>query len=241
MLIKKILFTLVVMCSSLSVEAKTSNIILIGLPGTGKGSISQHLVSEHGYYQICLGDLFREEIRKNTEFGIQIKNIVAKADYVDDYTSFNYLSKYIDDAISQDKPILFDGYPRSKKAQELLTNYLSVEKLVDDTIILSLFAPIEVLDYRVLGRLICSECNHVYHKKDFDKHGGECGKCNKKLTKRTEDTRKILHKRIKHYNENILPIIEALADNMKLITLDTSESIYSVLSEVESKTQMKVR
>ena len=62
MLIKKILFTLVVMCSSLSVEAKTPNIILIGLPGTGKGSISQHLVSEHGYYQICLGDLFREEI-----------------------------------------------------------------------------------------------------------------------------------------------------------------------------------
>ena len=230
--IKAIVFA--VIFSTYNLSFAVPNVILFGMPGSGKGTISQHLKEKHNYYHICPGDLFRKEIREQTPFGKKIQSIVKKADYVDDVTTFNYLKTHIDSAIAKNTPIILDGYPRSDKAAALLSRYLKDKGIAANTHIIYISAPEQLVKDRILNRVVCNNCKTVYNKKfNKPKEAGVC-KCGNKLKVRPQDTKEIVQKRLNHFNKVQKPLYHKLKKNMTTYEIDSNTDKSTLLATISN-------
>lgn len=170
------------------------NIILFGLPGSGKGTLSQKLMEKYPYGHVCPGNLLRAEVTNQSEFGKEIKPILAKGDYVPGQNLFAFLKNKIMEAHKENSPIIFDGYPRSEEALNLLDSLLQELGIKENTIVLTLNIEKEKLMERVLNRAVCNHCHKVYTNEQTN-----CEACQTKLEKRPQDTPEILEKRINHF------------------------------------------
>jgi adenylate kinase len=117
---KKLFITILICIISLEVFASNPNIILFGLPGAGKGTLSQKLIENNNYAHICPGNLLRAEVRNQTEFGNSIKPIVDKGEYLPEELLFNFLKGKIKQANINHFPLILDGYPRSAESVKLI-------------------------------------------------------------------------------------------------------------------------
>ena len=133
------------------------NIILLGAPGSGKGTIAKKLVENYNLEHISTGDLIRAEIALNSKLGLEMKAILNKGNLVPDEHVINLLKKKID-SISG-KGIILDGFPRTVVQAEFLEKFCNIDNVFYLKISLS-----EAID-RIMGRLICTNCGHISHKK----------------------------------------------------------------------------
>jgi adenylate kinase len=192
--LEKLFLALAICIFSFHALAGDPNIILFGLPGVGKGTLAQKLIEKNKYVHICPGNLLRAEVRSKTDFGKQIEPILARGDYVPEQLTFAFLKDKIVEAHNNNLPIIFDGYPRSVEAVEMLDRFLKELNSKNNTIVIHLKIEPEKLLERVLNRAVCNKCNKVYTKKQ-----AYCSKCHIRLEKRPQDTAEILKKRIEHY------------------------------------------
>src|SRR5436190_204942 len=108
------------------------NIILFGLPGAGKGTLSQKLIEKYQYAHICPGNLLRAEVRNKSDFGKAIEPILTKGDYVPEKDTFTFLKSKIMEAHTKNFPLILDGYPRSVEALHFLDPLLGYQVLEVD-------------------------------------------------------------------------------------------------------------
>ena len=211
------------------------NIIMLGAPGTGKGTIAGILSGELGIPQISTGDIFRKNIKEGTELGKLADSYISKGQLVPDDVTI----KIVEDRLNQPDAkngVILDGFPRTvvqaDKLKEILAN--KGEK-VDITI--NLVTPEEELIERIVNRRVCSnqECKAVYNLVLHPpKVEGKCDKCGSELITRKDDNVETVKSRLEQYFTATSPLVEYYEKEGILYTATVSQSI-NKLGEVVAK------
>ena len=206
------------------------NIILFGPPGAGKGTQSQYLVENYNYIQISTGDLLRNEIKKNTNLG---KEILAKID-VGDFVNNEIVNSLIDEIVSNKNyhnKLIFDGYPRNISQAENLDNIMLKNNQTIGAIVY-LDATREIIEKRILGRIVCEKCN-VSMNEYLDNEQIKNHKCGKEyLKKRKDDNSKTIMKRYDTFTKETNPLLDRYSKKTTFYKVNASVKIEEISTKI---------
>lgn len=170
-------------------------IVLLGPPGAGKGTQAQRIASATGLLHISTGDMFRENVKNETELGKLANQYMSKGDLVPDEVTIKMLLERIsrDDA---KKGAMFDGFPRNVVQAKALDEALAAQGARVDRAPLISVAD-EELVARLGGRWICRNCGKLYHERnDPPKVAGKCDACGGELYQRDDDKADVVRNRL---------------------------------------------
>ncbi len=205
------------------------NFILLAAPGAGKGTFSQYAIDMYGYVQICPGDLYRNEIRLQTELGKKIQPTVEKGEYVDESITWQLITFYLTQAVSENKPFIIDGFPRTSASFSFLKDLLVQLKVADNTCYLELTSPDEVCIERVIQRQVCPGCFYVYNTVYAPSTDGvNCDHCSASLVSRAADTRDSMIKRLEFFHKKIEPLMFLAAKSYEIKRIATNIPLHSL-------------
>lgn len=208
-------------------------IIMLGAPGTGKGTVAGLLQEKLGINQVSTGDIFRKNIKEGTELGKLAEKYISKGDLVPDDVTI----KIIEDRLNQpdaEKGVILDGFPRTVKQAEELDKILEKQGRKVELVI-NLTTPEEEIIERIVNRRVCSnqECKAVYNiTLNPPKKDGICDKCGSKLITRKDDTEETVRTRLKNYFEQTSPLVEYYEKQGNLLTEMVSKSINKLGKDV---------
>jgi adenylate kinase len=207
------------------------NLILLGAPGSGKGTLAKKLVTEKKSVHISTGDLLREAVKNQTALGKKAKDFMDAGKLVPDSLVIDLFSERINRPDCRSGFIL-DGFPRTVPQAEALDQLLKKMKLKIDKVVL-LDIEVEEVVRRMSGRLNCSSCGAVYHLKNIPpKKAGICDKCGGALYQRDDDKEDTVRKRFQVYTEQTSPLIEHYARQGILTAVDGSIGPDATLTKV---------
>ncbi|MFO7886726.1 MAG: adenylate kinase [Eubacteriales bacterium] len=206
-------------------------LILLGPPGAGKGTQAEGIKKEFNIPHISTGDIFRENIKNNTELGKKAQEYMNKGLLVPD----ELVVELVKDRLSKkdcSEGFLLDGFPRTIEQAEALDKEL--EKMNQK---LNKAVNIEVsegvLVDRIVGRRICRDCKATYHIKfNPPKKDGICDKCGGELYQRDDDKEETVQKRIKVYNEQTQPLIDYYGKKDLILDINGEQEINKVLEDI---------
>ena len=208
-------------------------IIMLGAPGTGKGTVAGLLQEKLGIKQVSTGDIFRKNIKEGTELGKIAEVYISRGDLVPDDVTVKVVEERLNEPDVENE-IILDGFPRTVKQAEELDKILAEKgKKVDKVI--NLTTPDEEIVERIINRRVCSnqECKAVYNlilnppKKD-----GICDKCGSELIIRKDDTEETVRARLKNYFEQTSPLVEYYEKQGNVLTETVSKSINKLGEDV---------
>jgi adenylate kinase len=181
--------------------------ILLGLPGVGKGTQAKKLEATLNIPHIATGDIFREAIKNGTPLGKKAESFIEAGELVPDEVTIGIVEERLGKSDCENGFIL-DGFPRTIKQAEALNSILSKQnKELDLAIYLT--AEKEILIERLSGRRICEDCGATYHiKNDPPKKEGICDECGGKLIQRSDDTKETVEKRIEVNKEKTKKLVD---------------------------------
>lgn len=181
-------------------------IIMLGAPGTGKGTIGNELCKKYNLVHLATGDIFRDEIKRETELGKKANEYISKGNLVPDEITIAMVEGKLD----QLENVLLDGFPRTIPQAEALDKYLQ-EKDKKITAVINLKVPDEDIIKRTSSRVICSnkECGASFNTIFMPpKVEGICDVCGSQLIKRKDDEPETIKERLNVYYKNTEPLIE---------------------------------
>lgn len=202
-------------------------IVLLGAPGSGKGTQAEHLCRRLGIPHVASGDLFREHVFQKTSLGRQIEPYILQGGLIPDALTISILEERISRSDAKNGAVL-DGFPRTLAQSEAMEDLLKVHGKTLDTV-LYLEVPDEVLVSRLSGRLICRECQVPFHKtyKPFEKCPFQ--KCNGEyLYERADDQPATVRKRLKTFHSQTAPLIDHYKGMGILKTIPGSGSVEEI-------------
>ncbi len=182
-------------------------LILVGPPGAGKGTQAMHLAAHYGIPHISTGDIFRANIKGETQLGKLAKSYMDVGNLVPDSVTNEMLKDRLNDSDTANG-FLLDGYPRNVGQAEFLADVLKEKSLSLDSV-LELSIPNEEIIKRLSGRRTCRNCgasSHVIFEKP--KVNAVCDNCGGELYQRDDDKEEVVINRLKVYGEQTEPIIE---------------------------------
>jgi adenylate kinase len=209
------------------------NLILLGAPGAGKGTQAVALVKEKGLTHVASGDLFRDNLSRNTELGQTAKTYMDKGELVpDDVTVKMVLERIARPDCANG--FLLDGFPRTIPQAEALDKALMAEnKAIDKAV--SIAVPNEELIKRLSGRWICRGCQAPFHMVDAPpKESGKCDHCGGELYQRDDDNEETVRNRLNVYSNQTAPLIDYYRKQDKLLEVNGNQSIDAVSKEMVS-------
>ncbi len=178
------------------------NIIFLGPPGIGKGTHAEIVAKTYGIPRIATGEILREEIKKGTKLGNEVKAYMEAGELVPDELVIDIIKKRISQKDCE-KGFVLDGFPRTEMQAEELDRITNID------LVLNLVAPHEVIIERITGRLTCRKCGAIYHIKNIPpKREGVCDRCGGELYRREDQSEKAVEKRLEIYEERTKPLIE---------------------------------
>jgi len=188
--------------------------IIFGPPGAGKGTYASMLASKLKIAKISTGDIFREEIKQNTDLGKRVVGFVKKGELVPDEIVIRILTEEIGKPSSKNGFIL-DGYPRTIEQAKALD---SIEKI--DAVI-RLVVPEWVIIERLSNRRTCKNCGAIYNLKYLrPKRGGVCDMCGGELFQRGDDKPEVIRQRLRVYEAQTQPLIDYYKDNVPFLDIE---------------------
>jgi adenylate kinase len=206
-------------------------VILLGAPGSGKGTQAEVLSREIGLMHIASGDLFRQAQKEGTELGILAKGYMEKGLLVPDEITIRMILERITSLMSS-QDFMLDGFPRTIEQAQALDKALAKENKTIDKVLYVKVSNEELLR-RLSGRWICRECQTPYHLVSSPpKVAGKCDHCSGELYQRTDDTRKTAQKRLEVYFSQTAPLIDYYQQRRKLVEIDGGRSIEEVSKEL---------
>ena len=202
-------------------------LVLLGAPGSGKGTQAVTLSKELGLPHVATGDLFREQMSKGTDVGLLAKKYVDGGQLVPDEVTIRMLLERLEEPDCQ-KGAILDGFPRTVEQASALDAALAAQgKNVDRAILLDVSE--EELLRRLSGRWICSNCQTPYHEASAPPRvAGICDRCGGNLYQRADDTRETAERRLKVYTEQTMPLIEYYRKQNKLSSVVGEGSLSDV-------------
>jgi len=193
-------------------------LILVGPPGAGKGTQAVQLAAHYGIPHISTGDIFRHNMKNETELGKLAKSYADAGNLVPDSVT----NDMVRDRLTHDdvkNGFLLDGFPRNVAQAEFLRTVLADKKTPLDAALEFSLAESEIIA-RLSGRRTCRGCGTTFHIL-FEKPAvdGVCDKCQGELYQRTDDSEEVIKNRLAVYAEQTLPIIAFYRSEGLLITI----------------------
>ena len=206
-------------------------IVLLGPPGAGKGTQAQVISREMNLAHISSGDLFRENLKNQTELGKMAQGYMNRGELVPDDVTIAMVRDRISRPDCKDGALL-DGFPRTPAQATALAEMLAtLNANVDSVPYISV--PAEVLVERLGGRWTCPECGKVYHEKyNPPKTAGVCDVDGTKLIQRDDDKAETVERRIHVYMDQTSPLIEYYRGKGLLVEVDGTKNIDEVSQEI---------
>ena len=201
-------------------------IIMLGAPGTGKGTIAKILSENLNIPQVSTGDIFRKHIKEGTELGKIAESYISKGQLVADDVTIGLVNSRLDEKDVQEG-IILDGFPRTVKQAEALDEMLAKRNKKVDMVI-NLTTPEEEIIERIVNRRICSnpDCKTVYNIiLNPPKKEGICDVCGHELIQRKDDNVETVKKRLQNYFMQTSPLVEYYEKQGTLKTEEVSKSI----------------
>jgi adenylate kinase len=190
------------------------NLILIGPPGSGKGTQAELLREQDGFVHYSTGEVFRDHIRRETPVGLQVEKYVTSGGLVRDAVVLEVVNSFL--AENAGKPILFDGFPRTIPQAEGLDKVLAEHKLTVDMAVLVDLPDDEVVK-RLTSRRQCRKCGKIYNLTfKPPKVAGVCDDCGGELYQRKDDSEAVIRDRLTTYHTQTEPVLHYYSAQGKL-------------------------
>jgi len=194
------------------------DLILLGKPGSGKGTQAKILTTKDDYVQISTGDLLRAEVKKGTALGKEIDALIKNGKYASDELAI----QLIRNNFKPEKAQIFDGFPRTLVQAQMLDleilgqrPHLAVHFKIED----------QELVTRIIARRSCGQCGRIYNLITLPpKQETKCDDCQTALTHRSDDKAEVVQTRLEQYNKTFDPILQFYKDKGVLQELDASTS-----------------
>ena len=207
-------------------------IIMLGAPGAGKGSQASRIANEYKLPHISTGDIFRANLKEETELGKQAKSFMDKGELVPDDITIAMLLNRIHEEDCKNGYIL-DGFPRTIPQAEALKEALAKEGEKID-LALDVEAPDNLIIKRMTGRRTCPNCSAIYHIETLKpKKEGICDLCGSELIQRKDDNEETVKNRLKIYHEMTEPLISYYKKENVLEEIDGTENLDKVFETVK--------
>jgi len=208
------------------------NLVLMGLPGAGKGTQAEKIVEKYNIPHISTGDMFRAAIKDGTELGLQAKSFMDKGALVPDEVTIGIVKE----RLSKDdckEGFLLDGFPRTVAQAAALEDMLSELKRPIDYVI-NVDVDKDILMERLTGRRICKECGATYHLVfNPPANEGVCTRCGGELYQRADDNAETVQNRLEVNLAQTKPLISFYEDKGTLRNINGQQDINVVFEEIE--------
>ena len=206
--------------------------ILYGAPGSGKGTQAVMLAQSLDLRKISLGDILREEVKKESSLGQEVKSYMEKGLLVPDELVSRVIEENIDST-----GFLLDGYPRNlaqaKKLEEILT-----KKSTGIDAFVYLFVDEDTIVDRLTKRRICPSCSENYHLENMPpKKEGVCDSCSAELIQRKDDTADVIKKRWEVFSEASEELLDFYKQRNKLIEVDARGDKDEIFEKIKKTLQ----
>lgn len=205
--------------------------VLLGAPGSGKGTIAEKIRDACGLVHLSTGDALRAAVKAGTEVGKQAEAFMTKGELVPDDVIVKIVEDRFD-AGNGDEHFLFDGFPRTKNQAELMEQGLASRGASMAHVIL-LDAPRDVLMERLTGRRICRQCGQSFHVKNIPpKVDGVCDSCGGELYQRKDDQEETIANRLEVYKGQTEELIARYEEKGLLVKVDSNTPADACAAEI---------
>lgn len=177
--------------------------ILLGAPGSGKGTQAKFLSAKYGLTHLATGDIFRSEIAGKTPLGVKAQSYVKAGKLVPDDLVTEMVAARLN---SKEGRYLLDGFPRNLVQAQALSSILAQEKLSVDLVVLLKISQELALE-RIVSRRVCSQCGEVYNVQTRPALNGKCGSCGGEVVLREDDSEATARKRLMVFEDITRPMI----------------------------------
>lgn len=205
-------------------------LILLGAPGSGKGTQASNIINELGYNHLSTGDLLRKEISEGSNLGKRVTAIMDSGKLVDDQTVLELLNNNCN---LQESSYIFDGFPRNIEQAKLLD-----ENVLGSTTSLALFFEIDltILTNRIVNRRTCAKCGEIYNLMSRPpKKEGVCDVCgHTEFKHRKDDNKESVKTRLDVFTSAIGPVLEYYESAGRLVKIDASMSSEEIFEKVKN-------
>ena len=195
------------------------NLILLGAPGAGKGTLASYLIEKMGIPSISTGNILREAIKNNTPLGQQAKDYMDAGQLVPDDLVINLLEERIAKRDCR-RGFILDGFPPTIPQAEALDKVAKIDcaMLID--------VPYEMIEKRMTGRRVCLRCGATYHvEANPPRIAGVCDICGDKLVIRSDDQPEVVKRRHETYRAQTEPLVDYYEKQGKLKRIDGTQGI----------------
>jgi adenylate kinase len=209
------------------------NIVLMGLPGAGKGTQAERIKETYHIPHISTGDMFREAVKNETALGQEAKRYMDRGDLVPDEITVGIVRE----RLSQDdctQGFLLDGFPRTVAQAENLDETLAdLSRELD--IVLYIHVSRDELMKRLTGRRICQDCGATYHVTFHPpENEGVCDKCGGPLYQRSDDREETVGNRLDVNMKQTQPLLDYYASKKRLVKINGEQSIDQVFADIDA-------
>jgi adenylate kinase len=207
-------------------------VLLLGAPGSGKGTQAQLLVARFGIPQISTGDLLRQHRRDHTELGMLADDLMKQGQLVPD----DLVNKMV--AVRLAEPdtaggYILDGFPRTLAQAQWLDEFSAKNGCLPPTVATELRVDEELLLRRITGRRTCATCNRIYNIYfNPPKQDELCDDDGTKLVQRADDTEEAFHKRMHVYHSQTMPVISHYERSCRFRSVAGEESVEIVAAAI---------
>ena len=188
-------------------------LILLGAPGSGKGSLAKKIANDFNIPQISTGDLFRNCMKDGSEFGKRVKEIISKGNLVPDEITIELVRKRINESDCEYGFIL-DGFPRT------IAQAKALEKISEIDGIILVDLPFKTIIERLSSRRTCATCGEIYSATTFK--SDVCAKCKGPVVQRDDDKPEAIKNRLEVYEKNTSPLINFYSARLFKVSNDKS-------------------
>jgi adenylate kinase len=208
------------------------NLILLGAPGSGKGTQARLIRDHYGLALIATGDILREEIQKETPLGLEVKEIIEAGLYPSDDIILAIFEKHLRQAKSQG--VVLDGVPRTLNQAEKVDEMF--KKLgIEQTMAIQLVVDEKELIKRLSSRQVCKSCGASYTVDLPPRVVSVCDMCSgSEFVRRPDDAPEAVKTRLDVYNERTKPLVEYYSKSNRLRDVDGMKSVDQVNEQIEN-------
>jgi len=213
-------------------------IILLGPPGSGKGTQAELLSKKYGIPHIAMGDILREEVARGTSLGKKVNVYMSRGELVPDEIVIEVLKERIKKPDCKNGFIL-DGFPRTLNQAKALDTMLDELGFRIDAVVY-IDVPDEEIVRRLSLRRTCRVCGRVYNLHyNPPKQDGKCDVCGGELFIRDDDKPEVIRNRLKVYNEQTRPLVSYYEESKLLVRVDGANSIDNVFQQIVKKLSLE--
>ncbi|APH06644.1 adenylate kinase [Bacillus weihaiensis] len=208
------------------------NLVLMGLPGAGKGTQAERIVEKYDIPHISTGDMFRAAMKEETELGLQAKSFIDKGELVPDEVTIGIVRERLGKNDCQ-KGFLLDGFPRTVAQAEALEAILAdLNKQID--YVINIQVDKDILMERLTGRRICKQCGATYHLVfNPPAEEGKCDRCGGELYQRADDNAETVSNRLEVNLKQTQPLLDFYSDKGYLKNINGQQDIDQVFVDVD--------